>query len=136
MLIGFDLRKNIELLLQQYNAANSLYAQLYLNLLERINRDLGGNFDIKQFDYVANYNKDMESINHFLICKTQQSIYIPFLKQSFDFAPNESIYLGSDAKYREQQIVTLAENNGFEIVDMFSDENNQFIDRCYGSIAW
>jgi L-histidine N-alpha-methyltransferase len=131
LLIGFDLRKNIDLLLQQYNKPNGLYSKLYLNLLERMNRDLGGNFNIEQFIYAANYNNDMESINHFLISKGKQSVYLPFLKQSFDFGPNESIYLGSDAKFREQQIVTLAETNGFEIVDMFSDKNNQFIDSLW-----
>jgi len=131
LLIGFDLRKNIDLLLQYYNEPNSLYSKLHLNLLDRINREMEGDFNIKEFTYTANYNKDMESINHFLISKIQQTVYIPAIKQSFDFQPGELIYLGSDAKFREQQIETIAESNGFEITKMFMDENRYFIDSLW-----
>jgi L-histidine N-alpha-methyltransferase len=130
-LIGFDLRKNVDYLLARYNESNSLYYKLHMNLLERINRELGGDFNISQFSYLANYNKDMESINHFLISKEKQTVSISSLQQSFDFEPDETIYLGSDAKYREQQILSLADENGFEVIQEFSDEKNQFIESLW-----
>jgi L-histidine N-alpha-methyltransferase len=127
LLISFDMRKNIDLLLEAYNDPNGLYQKLNLNLLARINNELGGHFNLNQFNYKANYNKDIEGIHHFLISKEDQTVEIESLKQSFQFAMNEPIYLGSTSKYREQQILTIAETNGFEVVKMFTDENKGFI---------
>jgi uncharacterized SAM-dependent methyltransferase len=131
LLIGFDLRKNIDHLLELYNAPNSSSQKAYLSILEKINHELSGNFNIQQFSYQAKFNKDIESIQHFLISKEKQTVSIKSLDQSFDFEKDETIYLGAEAKYREQQIITLAENNGFLIEKMFTDENNNFIDSLW-----
>lgn len=127
LLISFDLRKNIEPLLQAYNNPNGLYQKLNLNLLSRVNNELDGHFDLNQFTYFANYNKDSEGIYHFLMSKEDQAITIDSLKQTVQFKKDECIFLGSDTKYREQQILTIADTNGFEVVKLFIDKNNSFI---------
>lgn len=127
ILIGFDLRKNIDRLLNYYNQPNGLYQQLNLNILQRINNELNSNFNLNKFQYVANYDKDIESINSYLISKENQTVTIQALNQSFELKKDEPIYLGSAYKYREQQIITLAESNGYEIVKMLADEENNYV---------
>jgi L-histidine N-alpha-methyltransferase len=131
ILIGFDLRKNIENELSEYNNPTGLFQTLSFNLLKRINRELNGNFKLANFEYIAKYNNDMESINQFLISKEQQTVEIKALKQTFEFLKDEPIYLGSAFKYREQQILTLAEANGFEAVQMYTDNDKNFINSLW-----
>lgn len=127
LLISFDLRKNIDLLLTAYNNPNGLYQKLNLNLLARINNELGGQFKLEQFNYIAHYNNDLEGIVHYLMSKEKQTVDIASLKQSFRFEADEPIYLGSTSNYREQQIITIAESNGFDIINMLTDKNKNFI---------
>jgi L-histidine Nalpha-methyltransferase len=127
VLVSFDLRKNIDHLLDIYNGPDGLYQKLNLNLLARINHELAGRFNLNHFKYRANYNKDIEGIHHFLISTKNQTVDIGSLKQSFQFITDEPIYLGSASKYREQQILTIAESSGFEVVQMFMNDNKSFI---------
>ncbi len=90
MVIGVDLEKNERVLYDAYNDAAGVTARFNLNVLVRINRELGGNFDISGFMHRSIYNRERHRIEMHLIAKKAQSVRI--LGQNFSFRPGESIH--------------------------------------------
>ena len=90
MIIGVDLEKNERVLYDAYNDAAGVTARFNLNVLVRINRELGGNFDISSFMHRSIYNRERHRIEMHLIAKKPQSVRI--LGRNFSFRPGESIH--------------------------------------------
>src|ERR1700704_5195117 len=97
MIIGVDLEKNERLLYDAYNDAAGVTARFNLNVLVRINRELGGNFDLSAFMHRSIYNRDRHRIEMHLISKKSQSVRI--LGRNFSFRAGESIHTESSYKY-------------------------------------
>ena len=76
LLIGFDLKKNPKTVLAAYNDKEGITKQFNLNLLERINRELNGNFDITQFDHFPTYDPDTGACKSYLVSLSNQHIKI------------------------------------------------------------
>jgi dimethylhistidine N-methyltransferase len=122
--IGFDLHKNPKTILRAYDDANGVTAKFNLNLLKRINRELGGNFNTEEFSHYASYHPTERAARSFLISQKAQSVYIEALDQTFEFAQWEPIFMEISQKYGVRMIQNLAERSGFQIVRNFFDSNN------------
>ncbi len=97
MLIGVDLEKNERMLYNAYNDAAGVTARFNLNILARVNRELGGNFDLSAFAHRAIYNRDRHRIEMYLISKKPQTVRLQ--GRSFSFRTGESIHTESSYKY-------------------------------------
>jgi len=129
--IGFDLHKNPKTILRAYDDANGVTAKFNINLLKRINRELGANFNTEEFSHYASYHPTERAARSFLISQKAQSVYIEALDQTFEFQQWEPIFMEISQKYGVRMIQNLAENSGFEIVKNFFDSNNFYTDSLW-----
>lgn len=121
--IGFDLHKNPKTILNAYDDSQGITAKFNLNLLKRINRELGADFNIEEFSHYASYHPLERAARSFLISQKEQTVRIENLEKSFEFKKWEPIYMEVSQKYDLETIESLAGESGFEIVRNFFDEN-------------
>jgi dimethylhistidine N-methyltransferase len=124
MVIGVDLEKDERVLYQAYNDAAGVTARFNLNVLERINRELGGNFDLSAFTHRAIYNRERHRIEMHLISRKAQSVRI--LGRSFSFRPGETIHTESSYKYSLDRFTALARGSGWTTRESWTDDNSMF----------
>jgi L-histidine N-alpha-methyltransferase len=126
LLIGFDLQKEESVLNAAYNDKAGMTAKFNLNLLARINRELGGNFELRKFEHCAFYSHERHRIEMHLVSKTDQQLYIGALGKTFAIRKGESIHTENSYKYSLNQIAALAEDCGFTVEKNFTDEKRWF----------
>jgi len=125
-LIGLDLVKNKIILENAYDDSQGITAQFNLNILSRINTELGANFDLNNFEHRAIYNENDQRIEMYLKSLTNQSIMIPKANVSLVLKKNELIHTEHSHKYKLSQISELMNQAGFKIENTWLDENNYF----------
>lgn len=128
ILIGFDLKKDIQQMVRAYNDTQGITAQFNLNLLHRINRELGADFNVDQFQYYNSYNVFSGAMESYLVSRQRQVVYIETLNQTFTLEPWEPIHTEYSHKYLESDITTLAEETGFQDIRRFYDLRHYFVD--------
>jgi len=128
LLMGLDLRKEPGTILSAYNDAAGVTAAFNLNLLRRINSELGGEFDIAQFQHYPIYNPQEGVMRSFLVSKKEQEVYIRDTGRTFHFDAWESIHTENSHKYSMQQVEELSSACGFRIETVFQDEACRFAD--------
>jgi dimethylhistidine N-methyltransferase len=106
LIIGADLKKDARRLVLAYNDAAGITAAFNLNLLARINRELGGDFDLAGFRHEAIYNPRHGRIEMHLVSRTQQNVTVQ--GQRFSFRPGETIHTENSYKYSVDQFRELA----------------------------
>jgi L-histidine Nalpha-methyltransferase len=126
LLVGFDLQKDESVLNAAYNDKAGITAKFNLNLLARINRELGGNFELGKFEHCAFYNREQHRIEMHLVSKTDQQLYIEALGKTFFLKKGESIHTENSYKYSLSQIADLAEGCDFRIEKNFTDKKRWF----------
>ncbi|MFC2101191.1 L-histidine N(alpha)-methyltransferase [Bacteroidota bacterium] len=131
LLIGFDLKKDPNIILEAYNDKSGITKAFNLNLLRRINDELGGNFNLTRFDHFPVYNPLSGSCKSYLISNKKQKVNISSLEESFDFNLWEPIFMEVSQKYDLEMIQYLAENSGFKIVQHFFDCKHYFVDTVW-----
>ena len=124
MLIGADLKKDREILEAAYNDRAGMNAAFNLNLLVRINRELGGDIDIGRFEHVAFYNERKGRMELYLKSLANQSATIA--GRRFDFAEGELIHTENSYKYAADEFRDLALRAGFAPVHTWTDRNQLF----------
>jgi dimethylhistidine N-methyltransferase len=124
MIIGVDLEKDERVLHDAYNDDAGVTARFNLNMLVRINRELGGNFDLSAFTHRAIYNRERHRIEMHLISKKSQSVRM--LGTSFSFRPGESIHTENSYKYSIERFAALARGAGWRVRDTWTDEAKMF----------
>lgn len=129
--LGFDLRKNIDILLRAYNDSDNITRDFNLNLLSRINRDLSANFDLNKFNHYATYNVYTGAMESYLISLEKQIVNIEKIGKSFVFDEIEPIHVEYSHKFLISQIEDLAKQNYFQIVEHFTDTKNYFVDTLW-----
>ena len=131
MLIGFDLKKDIDVLLRAYNDSPGLTSRFNLHLLERINRELGGCFDIAKFRHFGTYDVFSSSMESYLVSQERQSVFIERIGRSFAFEAWEPIHTEHSCKYALSDIEWLAREVGFKIRDHLFDSCHFFTDSIW-----
>lgn len=126
LLVGFDLQKDESVLNAAYNDNAGITAKFNLNLLARINRELGGNFELGKFEHCAFYSCELNRMEMHLVSKTDQQVYIGALGKTFALRKGESIHTENSYKYSLSQIAALAEDCGFTVEKNFTDKKRWF----------
>jgi L-histidine Nalpha-methyltransferase len=126
LLIGFDLHKDKKLLNAAYNDSAGTTAKFNLNILHRINRELGGEFDPRLFKHYAFYNKHKRRIEMHLISTCKQLVHIREIDKTFYFEEGESIHTENSYKYTLKQIDALAKRCNLKVKNHFTDRNRWF----------
>jgi dimethylhistidine N-methyltransferase len=124
LLIGADLKKDPQVLDAAYNDGPGVTARFNLNLLERINRELGANFDLDQWRHRAIYNSNAGRIEMHLISETDQ--FVQLNEHKFHFRRGEKIITEFSYKYTPEEFAALAAKAGFNFVRMWTDDARLF----------
>ena len=126
LLIGFDLQKKKNILEAAYNDVEGITAKFNLNILDRINKELDGEFNLENFEHFAYYNQLKSRIEMHLISKVKQKVKINKLNQVFVFKKGESILTEYSYKYTLKAIEELANKSNFKVEKNFVDKNEWF----------
>jgi L-histidine Nalpha-methyltransferase len=126
LFISFDLEKDFHILESAYNDKAGITSKFNLNLLKRINNDLGGTFNLRNFSHYATYNKKKKRIEMYIISKRDQEIYIRELGQTVSLKENERIHTENSYKYSIEEIKQLAEKSGFIVQKNYTDTKEWF----------
>jgi dimethylhistidine N-methyltransferase len=124
MVIGVDLEKDERVLYDAYNDASGVTARFNLNVLVRINHELGGNFDLSAFTHRAIYNRERHRIEMHLISRKAQTVRV--LGRSFSFRAGETIHTESSYKYSLERFAALARGSGWTPLESWTDAESMF----------
>jgi L-histidine Nalpha-methyltransferase len=124
--IGNDLSKDPSILIPAYDDAQGVTAAFNLNILQRINRELGGHFDLSLFDHTALYNSRHRRIEMHLRSNKRQTVLIRNLNMAFEFEKEETIHTENSYKYSIEQLDTLFRTAGFTLVKRWCDAREWF----------
>ena len=125
-LIGLDLVKEKHILESAYDDTQGVTAEFNLNVLSRINDELGGNFNLENFEHHSVYHEKEQRIEMYLKSSQKQSVIIPKSDLLLNLEKNELIHTEYSHKYRLSQIHDLLDDAGFELKHTWLDENKYF----------
>jgi L-histidine N-alpha-methyltransferase len=131
LLVGFDLKKDIELLLWAYNDREGITREFNLNILRRINRELGGDFNVDNFRHFGTYDVFSGAMESYLVSLEAQSVFIEEIGRSFSFQPWEPIHTEYSYKYLQEDIEDLAAKTGFVVEKQLYDSRHYFCDSIW-----
>lgn len=124
MLVGVDLRKDPAVLERAYDDAAGITAEFNLNVLRRLNRDLGTNFDLDGFRHRAVWNDTESRIEMQLVALRDQSVSLD--GHRIDFAAGEYIYTEASYKYSLDRFAALAADAGLRVTRVWTDDAKRF----------
>lgn len=113
LLLGADLVKPESVLIDAYDDPAGVTAAFNRNLLGRLNRDLGADFDLRTFTHEARFDREASRVEMHLRSRFTQSIYFAALDRSFRFAAGETLWTESSYKFTAQSIRDLGRHAGF-----------------------
>jgi len=125
-LIGLDLVKEKHILESAYDDTQDVTAEFNLNVLSRINDELGGNFNLENFEHHSVYHEKEQRIEMYLKSLQKQSVIISKSNLLLNLEKNELIHTEYSHKYRLSQIHDLLDDAGFELKHTWLDENKYF----------
>lgn len=131
LFVGFDLKKDPHVIVAAYDDAAGVTAKFNLNLLTRINRELGADFDVGKFQHYASYRPIDGSARSFLISREDQQVTINALDKTFDFARWEPVFMEISQKYTPAMIEDIALSSGFTIKQNFYDSREYYCDSLW-----
>jgi dimethylhistidine N-methyltransferase len=126
MLVGIDLRKDRAVLERAYDDARGVTAQFNLNLLARINRELGGDFDLDRFRHRAVYDEEAGRVEMYLDSACDQEVTIGRLGLTVAFAAGEAVHTENSYKYSSAEIEALAAAAGLGVERQWLDGEGRF----------
>ena len=128
LVLGVDLIKDKKIILPAYNDKKGITKAFNLNLLNRINSELGGNFKVINFEHTPEYLEDEGIAKSYLTSKIDQIIHIKKTGHSYTFRKGEKIYTEMSRKYNDNIIKKITKQSGLSIINKVSDANNYFSD--------
>lgn len=126
LLAGFDLKKDPEIILDAYNDSQKVTRDFNLNVLARINRELGGEFNLSKFKHWPLYDPVTGECKSFLISTEKQRVNVAALEETFTFEKAEAIFTEVSKKYSLPELERFAHSEGFEIIQNFLDRKEYF----------
>ena len=127
LLLGADLVKPERDLQLAYDDPLGVTAAFNRNLLVRINRELGGNFDVAEFTHQAFWNKGQSRIEMHLVARSPQQVSISGAGLDFTLAPGERIWTESSYKYQPDDVTRLLRHAGFHTTRSWTDDRDRFL---------
>ena len=125
-LLGLDLTKDETVLEKAYNDSQGITAQFNLNILSRINSELGANFDINKFVHYAVYNKNQNRIEMYLRSLEKQIVDVSKADLVLEVKKDELIHTENSFKFTISQIKEMSTMSNFQIQDIWCDEKRYF----------
>lgn len=113
LLVGYDLKKDASVLELAYNDPTGVTAAFNKNLLARINRELGGNFDLSAFSFAARYEERLGAVRSHLRSEVAQRVAIPGAGIEAEFVAGDAIHTESSYKFAQDEMVELLASCGF-----------------------
>ncbi len=126
LLLGADLRKSRRVLEAAYDDALGVTAAFNLNQLARINRELGGDFDLRAFGHQAIYNEELGRVEVYIESLRAQRVFVRALEMEIEFDEGERIHTESSHKYDLGGLSELAAATGYTRARTWLDEHEQF----------
>lgn len=124
VLLGVDLEKDVAVLERAYDDSEGVTAAFNINLLEHINRELGGDFDLDAFEHRAVFNEEFKRIEMHLVSKKEQEIAIG--DETFSFKAGETIHTENSHKYTPERFAQLANRAGWTVKKYWTDDKGYF----------
>jgi len=131
LLIGFDLKKEAEILTNAYNDRQGFTSRFNLNLLTRINRELSADFDLTKFKHVAFFNQSENRVEMHIESTTDQYVRINGIEQTISFKKGERIHTENSYKFTDEMIANLISGSGLVQLQNWTDEKNYFTLRLF-----
>ncbi|WP_034256690.1 L-histidine N(alpha)-methyltransferase [Adhaeribacter aquaticus] len=128
LVMGVDLKKHPQTILSAYNDRQGFTRNFNLNLLNRINRELGADFNLANFDHYPTYDPETGSCKSYLISLKDQQITLSKTKDVIQLAANEPIFMEVSHKYSPEEIENIAHITGFTPIAQFYDSKHWFTD--------
>jgi len=126
VLMGFDLQKNPWVIFNAYNDHGGITREFNLNLLRRINTELGADFDLEHFEHYENYDPETGACKSYIISLKDQVVHLD--DKDIRFKENEYIFTETSQKYRLDETDELAIKTGFKPLDHLFDSKKWFTD--------
>lgn len=126
LLLGTDLVKDVDRLVQAYDDAAGVTAAFNKNVLAVVNRELSGDFDLDAFDHVARWNPDQQRIEMWLRASSPQRVRIDGLDLTVDFAAGEEMLTEVSCKFRPDGIAEELAAAGLRRIDWWTDDAGDF----------
>ena len=131
-IIGFDLLKHPAVIRRAYDDREGITREFNLNLLRRINRELGADFKLDQFDHYCSYDPLTGAAKSYLVCLSDMIVNLPGV--SFSFTKDECIWTEISQKYSKDQIRQMAVHNGFVHTAECLDSRSWFMDAIWTAV--
>ena len=128
MILGLDQIKHTDIVLPAYNDAQGITRAFNLNLLTRINEELGGNFILKNWGHDPSYDEITGEAKSFLKSNVKQSVYIKSMDQTFHFDKNELVQTEISRKYNDEILHGILEKAGLKLASKVMDSKEYFAD--------
>ena len=126
LLLGVDHVKDVPTLLRAYDDAAGVTSEFNKNMLTRINRELGANFNTRLFRHRAKWNAEQSRIEIYLESVIAQRVAIPALELEVKFARGEAIHTENSYKFTPESIGAIVERAGFAVSQRWTDEREWF----------
>ncbi|MEY8141548.1 L-histidine N(alpha)-methyltransferase [Falsihalocynthiibacter arcticus] len=123
-ILGVDLVKDTQILLDAYNDAQGITADFNLNLLHRMNREIGAVFDVDKFEHEARWNDVASRIEMYLVSLSDQSV--PIGSEEIRFSKGETIHTENSRKYTRESLSEMAALSGWGVSEFLTDADNLF----------
>jgi L-histidine N-alpha-methyltransferase len=131
LLIGADLVKDRDRMLVAYDDPTGVTGAFNLNLLGRINRELGADFRLRDFEHQARWNEDQRRIEMHLRSRVDQTVRIAEADLTVNFRADETIWTESSHKFQLSELDALAEQTGFRVEDQWVDRDWPFAENLW-----
>lgn len=128
LFMGFDLKKDPRIIQAAYNDPRGITRSFNLNLLTRLNRDLGADFDLDAFEHAPYYDPETGAAKSYLVSLRNQDVHFDATHQTIHFDAWETIHTEVSLKYDLTTIEALARKANLEIVRHFADTRDYFRD--------
>jgi dimethylhistidine N-methyltransferase len=126
LLIGYDLKKDRSILELAYDDPTGVTAAFNKNLLARMNRELGADFDLHAFRFRANWDDPGGAVRSYLVAERTQRVRIPLAEVSVDFSRGDAIHTESSYKFSRDEIVALASRCGYTERVTYTDAGGRY----------
>lgn len=135
LFLGMDQKKDPEIILNAYNDVTGITAAFNKNILERINSELGANFNVSTFKHWETYNPESGTAKSYLLATEATEVYIDALSLKVSFDAWESIHIEISQKYDDKAAAEIAELSNFEIVKTFTDSKDYYKNYVFRKIV-
>ena len=131
LLIGVDLKKDPNMIRNAYNDPHGITKRFNLNLLQRMNRELGADFDIEAWDFYCHYNPFNGEVRSYLVSLKDQDVSFSKMDKGFSFSRYELIWTELSKKYSLQELEDLGKDVGLDLKEHFQDRQEHFTDSLF-----